>query len=82
MKEENYIREKHLEWQGPKAISIECLRPKINPKINEIRANLSNLLNIDEKSIGITATTGEGLTEFGKGNGIFVKVIASFSKEK
>ena len=27
---------------------------------------------INENSVGITATTGEGLTEFGKGNGISV----------
>ena len=29
-------------------------------------------LKIEENQIGITATTGEGLTEYGKGNGISV----------
>lgn len=62
------------------AISIEGLKPKFSPKINEMKQQISELLNIKEQSIGITATTGEGLTEFGKGNGIFVTVIISCLK--
>jgi 2-C-methyl-D-erythritol 2,4-cyclodiphosphate synthase len=54
------------------SISIECARPKITPKIAEIRKNLSTLLSIPENCIGITATTGEGLTMFGQGLGIQV----------
>ncbi|MDO5476873.1 MAG: hypothetical protein Q4F43_07160 [Eubacteriales bacterium] len=33
---------------------------------------MASLLKTEEKNIGITATSGEGLTEAGKGNGIFV----------
>lgn len=54
------------------SISIECLIPKITPKIPELRKSLSELLNMPENSIGITATTGEGLTAFGQGKGIQV----------
>lgn len=54
------------------SISIECKTPKITPKIEEMRNNIAKILEIPENSIGITATTGEGLTEFGKGNGISV----------
>ena len=54
------------------SISIECKTPKITPKIEEMRKNISRILDIPENSIGITATSGEGLTEFGKGNGISV----------
>jgi len=54
------------------SVSIECARPKIAPKIAQIRKNLSVLLNIPENCIGITATTGEGLTPFGQGLGIQV----------
>lgn len=54
------------------SISIECLTPKITPKIPELRASLSKLLEIPENCIGITATTGEGLTMFGQGLGIQV----------
>jgi 2-C-methyl-D-erythritol 2,4-cyclodiphosphate synthase len=54
------------------SVSIECKTPKITPMIPAMRANIARLLNISETSVGITATTGEGLTEFGKGMGIQV----------
>ena len=57
------------------SVSIECSRPKIAPRIPEMRRSLSTLLDTDESSIGITATSGEGLTEAGKGNGIFVFAV-------
>jgi len=52
------------------SFSIECAIPKISPMINEMRKSIASLLNIDESCIGITATTGEGLTDFGRGLGI------------
>ena len=54
------------------SLSIECLNPKISPKIASMRKSLSKLLDLEESCIGITATTGEGLTDFGKGLGIQV----------
>lgn len=54
------------------SISIECREPKITPKIPEMRKSISEILNIPENCIGITATTGEGLTAFGRGEGIQV----------
>ena len=62
------------------SISIEALRPKFYPKIEEMRGSIANLLSIDEKKVGITATTGEGLTECGRGNGIFVTAIISWGE--
>lgn len=66
-----YLKEKIVHV----SISIECKVPKISPKINELRKSVSDVLKINENQVGITATTGEGLTEFGKGNGISVFVI-------
>lgn len=54
------------------SISIECKIPKIEPKREEMVKSIAEILNVSEKQIGITATTGEGLTEFGKGNGVSV----------
>ncbi len=54
------------------SISIEGLTPKITPRIPEMRISLSKLLDMPEKCIGITATTGEGLTQFGQGVGLQV----------
>lgn len=54
------------------SFSIECKTPKITPMIPAMRSSIAGLLSLPENCIGITATTGEGLTEFGKGNGIQV----------
>ena len=54
------------------SIFIECKTPKISPKVEEMRKNIARILEINENCVGITATSGEGLTEFGKGNGISV----------
>lgn len=54
------------------SVAIECQTPKISPKIPEMRKNIARILGIDENSVGITATSGEGLTDFGKGIGISV----------
>ncbi len=65
-----YLKEKIVHV----SISIECKVPKITPRIEKMRKNIARILNINENSVGITATSGEGLTEFGKGNGISVFV--------
>ncbi len=71
-----YLREALRYLNGKRivhlSISIECLKPKITPKIPELRKSISELLSIPENSVGITATTGEGLTQFGQGKGIQV----------
>ena len=54
------------------SISIECKTPKITPKITEMRNSIALLLGVSPHMIGITATSGEELTEFGRGNGINV----------
>ena len=72
---EEYLKEalKYLENEILHvSISIECQIPKISPKVEEMRKNIARILGIKENCVGITATTGEGLTEFGKGNGISV----------
>jgi len=57
------------------SVSIECKTPKITPKINEIKESIAKILKINEAQIGVTATTGDELTEFGKGNGIQVLTV-------
>lgn len=64
------------------SISMECLTPKLSKYIDLMKENIGTILNLPVSHIGITATTGEGLTEFGKGNGIQVFVCASFSREE
>lgn len=57
------------------SVSIEALRPKLSPYMERMRESIAKLLDISYNSVGITATSGEGLTEFGKGNGIYCTVV-------
>ena len=57
------------------SVSMECLRPKISPMIPAMRESIAGLLGILPQQVGITATTGEGLTDCGKGLGISVLCI-------
>ena len=59
------------------SISIEAKRPKLEPHINAIKSSLANMLSLDGADIGLTATTGEGLTAFGRGEGMQAFVIVS-----
>lgn len=52
------------------SISIECKIPRITPIIPAMRKNIAYILNIAESDVGITATSGERLTDVGKGLGI------------
>ena len=57
------------------SVTIECLRPKLMPHIPKMKESVGELLGIPAASVGITATTGEGLTAFGQGLGISVFCI-------
>lgn len=62
-------------------IMLECSRPKIDPLNGVIKKSLSRILNLPEKKIGITATTGENITDFGKGIGIQCFAIISLKSQ-
>lgn len=64
------------------SISIECLKPKITPKIPLLKESISKVLNLSVQNIGITATTGEGLTGFGKGEGVQVLSIVTVAHKE
>jgi 2-C-methyl-D-erythritol 4-phosphate cytidylyltransferase / 2-C-methyl-D-erythritol 2,4-cyclodiphosphate synthase len=52
------------------AIMLEGQKPRLDEHVDKIKSSLSKLLKIKKENIGIAATSGEGLTEFGKGNGM------------
>lgn len=59
------------------SISIEGQRPRIADKLQLIRQNVATVLRISEKSVGITSTSGEGLTDMGCGDGVQCFCIAT-----
>lgn len=70
----NYLRD----WRiCHVSFSIECQIPKITPQITAMKANLSTLLGLTSQDIGLTATSGEGLTAVGRGEGIQVFCIVT-----
>ena len=57
------------------SVAIECLRPKIDSKVPALRASLAGLLGINDSDVCITATTGEGLNDCGRGLGIHASAV-------
>jgi 2-C-methyl-D-erythritol 2,4-cyclodiphosphate synthase len=62
------------------AIAIECLKPRISPQIDSMKQSIAKLCYINKTDVGITASTGEGLTAFGKGEGIQAITIITVNK--
>ena len=62
------------------SISIEAKIPKISTKVEEMRNSISDILEIEKNKVGITATSGEGLTACGCGEGISVVCILTVDK--
>ena len=63
------------------SIAIECARPKISPRIPAMREKIASITDTSTSDIGITATSGEGLTGFGRGEGISVFCILTVSRD-
>ena len=59
------------------AITIEGKKPKFKHRLVEMRANIARIMHLEISQVGITATSGEGLTDFGCGDGVQVFAIAT-----
>lgn len=63
------------------SVALECLRPKIDPKVPALRESLAALLGIGVDDVCITATTGEGLNDCGRGFGIHATAVLTVIQE-
>lgn len=52
------------------ALTIEGKRPRLQKKSIEIRQNVAKVLGLLVDQVGITFTSGDGLTSFGQGEGL------------
>ncbi|MCF7861231.1 2-C-methyl-D-erythritol 2,4-cyclodiphosphate synthase [Candidatus Woesearchaeota archaeon] len=59
------------------SIALECSKPKLEGHLHFMRENLSSMTKLPIDDIGITVTSGENLSAFGKGKGIYAIVIVS-----
>ena len=58
-------------------ITIEAGRPKLEGHTDKIKDSVSKLICLDKDNIGINYTSGEGLTAFGKGEGMQCFAVVS-----
>jgi len=64
------------------SFSAEGKKPFLTQKITyKMKASIAKLLNITKDRVGITLTSGESLTSFGKGKGMQVFTIVSLIKK-
>ncbi|MCP3682552.1 MAG: 2-C-methyl-D-erythritol 2,4-cyclodiphosphate synthase [bacterium] len=62
-------------------IMVEAGKPKLEPFHDAMKNSLSKILNLENDAIGITFTSGEDLTSFGRGEGIQAIAIVGLSNE-
>ena len=56
--------------------TVICERPKLHPKVDEIRTRLSQLLNVSTSRLSIKGKTNEKMDDVGAGVGIEVHAVA------
>ncbi len=52
------------------ALSIEGKRPRLQSRNTEMRQRVADVLKVSLSQVGITITSGDGLTDFGCGEGL------------
>ncbi len=65
----NKLNEKNYQISNV-SISIEASKPKLEKYTEKIQDSLSKILKLEKENIGITYTSGDGLTSFGRGEGM------------
>jgi 2-C-methyl-D-erythritol 2,4-cyclodiphosphate synthase len=56
-------------------VTIIAALPRIAPVQSAIRANIARLLGIGEDRVSVKASSGNGLTDFGRGEGVAASVV-------
>jgi len=74
------IKEKGLKINNV-GIMVEAKKPRLDEYEKLIKEKIASLCNIDNTQIGLTATSGEELTPFGKGEAIQVFTIVSLREQ-
>ena len=63
------------------AISIEAMKPRFKDRLHEMRENIARVLGTQIDQVGLTSTSGEGLTDFGCGDGVQAFAILTTYEE-
>ena len=78
--------DKAYETLGPQkiehvALTIEGKRPKFQKRADDVRQSVAKALNLSVDQVGITFTSGDGLTAFGKGEGLMCFCILTTAEK-
>jgi 2-C-methyl-D-erythritol 4-phosphate cytidylyltransferase / 2-C-methyl-D-erythritol 2,4-cyclodiphosphate synthase len=65
---------------GNVSVSIEAKKPKLEPHHDKIKASVCSILGVSLDTVGLTFTSGEGLTGMGRGEGMACMCIATLKK--
>ena len=63
-------------------ISVIAEKPRLIPRLGEMKAALAQTMNLSPDTIGIKATTHEGVGDLGRGLGIAAYAVALIEKTK
>ncbi|HEX7578558.1 MAG TPA: 2-C-methyl-D-erythritol 2,4-cyclodiphosphate synthase [Thermoanaerobaculia bacterium] len=74
-----FVEEVLVQTGRPKVLNVDVtvvgLRPRLAPYREAIRARIAELLGITVGQVSVKASSGNGLTDFGKGDGVAASVI-------
>jgi len=59
------------------SLSIEGKRPKFQKRSKEIRQSVADAMKLSLDQVGITFTSGDGLTSFGQGEGLICYAVVT-----
>lgn len=62
------------------ALTIEGKRPKFQKRSSDIRQSVADAIQLELDQVGITFTSGDGLTSFGKGEGLMCYAVVTTSQ--
>lgn len=63
------------------AIAIEAKKPHFKKHLLEMRQNIARVMHLEVSQVGITATSGEGLTDVGCGDGVQTMAIVTTQED-
>ncbi|HZX44483.1 MAG TPA: 2-C-methyl-D-erythritol 4-phosphate cytidylyltransferase [Candidatus Nanoarchaeia archaeon] len=75
------VKEKGLKINNI-GIMVEGAKPKLDEFSDKIKERIAQICDIDKDKVGFCATSGEELSDFGKGKGLQVFSIVSLRREK
>jgi len=62
------------------ALTIEGRRPKFQKRVGEIRESVASAMHLSIDQVGITFTSGDGITPFGRGEGLMCFCVITTSE--